>query len=439
MKLSYNKGTILVYGNYSVPNTRWDSRSGCYRAQALYYRDIIKYLEESGIPYEDNVLDLISCPHLKSDVKLRDYQKEAMQRWLKQKRGVIVLPTGSGKTILAIKIIEEINASTFIVVPTLNLVNQWKENLEKAFNIRVGEFTGQKKELRAITVSTYDSAYINAENLGNKFKLLIFDEVHHLPAEGYRQIAEMFASPYRLGLTATYEREDGLHEELGRLVGGKIYERKVEHLTGKYLADYDIIKIKVDLTEEERKEYEKYYKIFRDYIISKGIEMHSSKDFEKIVMLSGRDKKAREAILARNKAEKIAYNSRNKLQKIKDLLSKENRTIIFTRYNDMVYEISRKFLIPCITYRTDEGERKKILQKFKEGKYPAIVSSQVLDEGIDVPEANVGIIVSGTASSREFIQRLGRLLRPGKGKKAVLYELVTKGTKEVRTSYRRRK
>ncbi|HEC88685.1 MAG TPA: DEAD/DEAH box helicase [Thermoplasmata archaeon] len=439
MKLSYNKGTILVYGNYSIPNTRWDSRSGCYRAQALYYRDIVKYLEESGIFYEDNVLDLISCPHLKSNVKLRDYQKEAMQRWLKQRRGVIVLPTGSGKTILAIKIIEEINASTFIVVPTLNLVSQWKENLERAFNIKVGEFTGQKKELKAITVSTYDSAYINAENLGNKFKLLIFDEVHHLPAEGYRQIAEMFASPYRLGLTATYEREDGLHEELGRIVGGKIYERKVKHLTGKYLANFDILKIKVELTEEERKEYEKYYKIFRDYIISKGIGMRSFKDFEKIVMLSGRDKKAREAILARNKAEKIAYNSRNKLQKIKDLLSKENRTIIFTRYNDMVYEISRKFLIPCITYRTDEEERKKILQKFKEGRYAVIVSSQVLDEGIDVPEANVGIIVSGTGSSREFIQRLGRLLRPGKGKRAVLYELVTKGTKEVRTSYRRRK
>lgn len=439
MKLLYHKGTILIYGRYSVPNAKWDSRTKCYRAPALFYRDIIDYLKESNIPYEDNVLDLISCPNLKSNVKLRDYQKEAMQRWLKQKRGVIVLPTGSGKTILAIKIIEEINAATFIVVPTLNLVSQWKENLERAFNIKIGEFTGQKKEFEAITVSTYDSAYINAENLGNKFKLLIFDEVHHLPAEGYRQIAEMFASPYRLGLTATYEREDGMHEELDRLIGGKIYEKKVEQLAGKYLANYEIVKIKVELTDEEREEYEKHYKIFRDYIVSNGIEMRSPKDFEKIVMLSGRDKRAREALLARNRAEKIAYNSKNKLEKIKELLSKENRTIIFTRYNDMVYEISRKFLIPCITYRTDEEERRKILQKFKEGKYPAIVSSQVLDEGIDVPEANVGIIVSGTGSSREFIQRLGRLLRPREGKRAILYELVTKGTKEVRTSYRRRK
>ena len=438
MKLVYHKGTILAYGNYAIPNTKWDERAGCYRSPAIFYRDIIEYLKSSSIPYKDNVLDLISSPHFTSNIKLRPYQKEAVKRWLLQRKGIIVLPTGSGKTIVAIKIIEEINASTFIVVPTLNLVSQWKEKLEKAFGIEIGEYTGQKKDLKSITVSTYNSAYINAENLGNKFMLLIFDEVHHLPAEGYKQIAEMFASPYRLGLTATYEREDGLHEELKRLIGGKVYERKVEHLAGKYLADYEMIRISVDLTEEERKEYEKYYNIFRDYIISKGIEMRSPKDFEKIVVLSGRDKRAREAILARNKAEKIAYNSLNKIEKIRELLSRDNRTIIFTRYNDMVYEISKKFLIPCITYRTPDEERREILQKFKDGIYPAIVSSQVLDEGIDVPEANVGIIVSGTGSSREFIQRLGRLLRPREGKKAVLYELITKGTKEVRTSYRRK-
>ena len=438
MKLVYHKGTILAYGNYAIPNTKWDERAGCYRSPAIFYRDIIEYLKSSSIPYKDNVLDLISSPHFTSNIKLRPYQKEAVKRWLLQRKGIIVLPTGSGKTIVAIKIIEEINASTFIVVPTLNLVSQWKEKLEKAFGIEIGEYTGQKKDLKSITVSTYNSAYINAENLGNKFMLLIFDEVHHLPAEGYKQIAEMFASPYRLGLTATYEREDGLHEELKRLIGGKVYERKVEHLAGKYLADYEMIRISVDLTEEERKEYEKYYNIFRDYIISKGIEMRSPKDFEKIVVLSGRDKRAREAILARNKAEKIAYNSLNKIEKIRELLSRDNRTIIFTRYNDMVYEISKKFLIPYITYRTPDEERREILQKFKDGIYPAIVSSQVLDEGIDVPEANVGIIVSGTGSSREFIQRLGRLLRPREGKKAVLYELITKGTKEVRTSYRRK-
>jgi superfamily II DNA or RNA helicase len=361
-----------------------------------------------------------------------------MNRWLKQKRGIVVMPTGSGKTVLAIKIIEKVNSPTFIVVPTLDLVQQWRERLQ-AFDIEIGEYTGLRKNLEPITVSTYDSAYINAENLGNKFKLLIFDEVHHLPAEGYRQIAEMFASPYRLGLTATYEREDGLHQELPRLMGGKVYEIRADELAGTYLANYEIERISIELTEEEEREYKKYYKIFRNYILSRNIGMRSPQDFKKIVMRSGYDPEAREAILARNKAERIAYNSRNKLDKIRELLNKEDRIIIFTRYNDMVYEISKRFFIPCITHRTDSREREEILKRFRDGKYSALVSSQVLDEGIDVPEANIGIIVSGTGSSREYIQRLGRLLRPRENKKALLYELVTKGTKEVRTSYRRRR
>ncbi len=438
MKITYHKGTILLKGDYNVPNTKWDARSGCYRSQALNYRDIIEYLEKSGISYEDSVLDLIPCPDLSCKATLRGYQKKALEQWLLQRKGVVVMPTGSGKTILGLKIIEHVNSPVFIVVPTLDLVRQWKEELQ-TFDIEIGEYTGEKKDLQAITVSTYDSAYLNAENLGNRFKLLIFDEVHHLPGEGYRQIAEMFASPFRLGLTATYEREDGLHEEIPRLIGGKVYEIQTDDLTGEYLANYETKKILVELTKGEQKEYEQYHKTFRNYIVSRHITMRTPNDFKKIIMRSGYDSQARDALLARNKAEKIAYNSKGKIDKIQELLSKNDRIIIFTRYNDMVYEISKRFFIPCITYRTDSHEREEVFNKFKNGEYSVLVSSQVLDEGIDVPEANVGIIVSGTGSSREYIQRLGRLLRPRENKKAVLYELVTKGTKETRTSYRRKK
>lgn len=438
MKITYHKGTILIKGDYSIPNTKWDSRSGCYRSQALCYRDIMEYLEKSGISYEDSVLDLIPCPDLACKATLRGYQNEALEQWLLQRKGVVVMPTGSGKTVLALKIIERVNSSAFIVVPTLDLVRQWKEELQ-TFDIEIGTYTGEKKDLQAITVSTYDSAYINAENLGNRFKLLIFDEVHHLPAEGYRQIAEMFASPFRLGMTATYEREDELHEEIPRLIGGKVYEIQTDDLAGEYLSRYETRKIAVELTEEEQKEYERYHKMFRNYIVSRHIKMRGPNDFKKIVMRSGYDSEARDALLARNKAERVAYNSRAKIDKIQELLSKDDRIIIFTRYNDMVYEICKRFFIPCITYRTDSHEREEVFNKFKNGEYSVLVSSQVLDEGIDVPEANVGIIVSGTGSSREYIQRLGRLLRPRENKKAVLYELVTKGTKETRTSYRRKK
>ena len=198
MRLLFEKGTITIDGKINVPYIKWDSRVKKYRAEALFYPKIIENLNNSNIYYEDNVLDLIPCPFLSSAIKLRKYQKDALNKWLKTKRGAVVMPTGAGKTIFAMKIIEKVNSSTFIVVPTLDLVNQWKKELKKAFSIEIGEFTGTKKKLKPIVVSTYNSAYINAAYLGNKFKLLIFDEVHHLPSESFRHIAEMFASPYRL-------------------------------------------------------------------------------------------------------------------------------------------------------------------------------------------------------------------------------------------------
>ena len=258
MNITYHKGTLLLNGDYNIPNTRWDARSRCYRAQAMYYRDILYYLKHSRIPYDDTVLELIHCPELYAPLRLRGYQKTATERWMHQQKGVIVMPTGSGKTVVALKLIEQINAPVFIVVPTLDLVRQWKEALH-LFKVDIGEYTGDNKDIQAITVSTYDSAYLNAENLGNRFKFLIFDEVHHLPAEGYQQIAEMFAAPFRLGLTATYEREDGRHREIPRLIGGKVYEIHTDELTGKYLSPYETKKIFVALTEEEELEYEQYH------------------------------------------------------------------------------------------------------------------------------------------------------------------------------------
>ncbi len=438
MRLLFEKGTITIDEKINIPYIKWDSRVKKYRTEALYYPEIIENLNNSNISYEDNVLDLVPCPFLSSAIKLRKYQKDALNKWLKAKKGAVVMPTGAGKTIFAMKIIEKVNSSTFIVVPTLDLVNQWRKELKKAFSIEIGEYTGNKKKIKPIVVSTYNSAYINAAYLGNKFKLLIFDEVHHLPSESFRHIAEMFASPYRLGLTATFEREDELHEELPRLIGDKIYEISPQPLAGEYLADFETKKITVEFTEEEQEEYDDAQAIFKNYLISRNIKMRGPKDFQKIIMRSGRDPEAREAILARNKAEKLAFNSKNKITELTKLLDKNNRTIIFTKYNNMVYKISKRFLIPCITHKTKKDERKEILEKFKKGIYCSIISSQVLDEGINVPEANTGIILSGTGSSREYIQRLGRILRPAKNKKAILYEIVTKNTMEVRTSYRRK-
>ncbi|MFB6153819.1 MAG: DEAD/DEAH box helicase family protein [Halodesulfurarchaeum sp.] len=438
MRLQFAKGTITATGDYNLPHTKWDDRTQEDRALGLHYRDILDYLDNSEISYQDNVLDLVPCPELELDIDLRPYQQEALDRWKADKKGVLVLPTGSGKTYIGMAAIRVVNAPAFVVVPTLDLVDQWKEELQK-FEIPIGEYTGREKELEPITVSTYDSAYNQAENIGNRFKLIIFDEVHHLASEGYRHIAELFAAPYRMGLTATYEREDDKHEDLPKLLGGKVYEIETDELTGEYLAEYTVERINVDLTPEEQERYDEKVEVFRNYLISSNIQMRGPEDYKKVVMRSGNDPEAWKAVRARNEARNIAYSSEAKLDELANLLEthRDDRIIIFTRFNDLVHDIADRYLIPPITHKTAKEERRKILDRFRKDEYSAIVSSQVLDEGVDVPDANVGIILSGTGSSREYRQRLGRILRPS-GDVAKLYEIVSKGTGEVQTSYRRR-
>ncbi|MDR7665833.1 DEAD/DEAH box helicase family protein [Methanosarcina sp. Z-7115] len=448
IKISFKQGTLLIQGNIRVPNAVWDERNGSFRALSMYYRDTVNYLKNSGIQFEDDVLDLLPCPDLAAayeasgqKLKLRDYQAEALVSWGEnEKWGVLVLPTGSGKTLVGIKAIAGCNTPALVVVPTLDLLEQWKKQLEEAFSMEIGKLGGGEKKILPITVSTYDSAYIHAETLGNRFGLLIFDEVHHLPASGYKSIAEFSAAPYRLGLTATYEREDELHSELNRLVGGKVYEKQVSELAGGHLAPYRIQRIAIALTDEERKEYEQHYSVFLNYLRKTKMIMKGPQDFRKLVMKSGRDPEARKALLARNAARDLAFNSGSKLVKLREILKehREDRIFIFTEHNRLVHRISREFLIPAITYRTPAKERNSILEKFRTGKYRAVVTSRVLDEGIDVPEANVGIIASGTGSKRAYVQRLGRILRKKEGKEALLYEIIAEETTETGTARRRK-
>jgi len=468
ISLSFAKGTVVVASNFRLPHTAWDERLGCYRCLAMFYEDLVGYLKLSGLEYEDKVLDLLpmqdlSCCEL--GLRLHDYQEEALKKWLQTRRGALVLPTGAGKTVVGIKAISVLNVPTLVVVPTLELVRQWKRELERRLGtggegggkgggegaeVEVGTYSGEAHILKPLTVSTYETAYLRAEELGNRFLFLVFDEVHHLPSPGFASIAEMFVAPYRLGLTATYEREDGLHADLERLVGGKVYEISVEKLAGRHLANYTTRRVVTDLTGEEREEYEKYHAVFTDFLKQKGVVLRSPRDFRLLVMRTGRDAGAREALLARNRARRIALNSSTKLKALAEILDRHfgERIIIFTEHNSLVYAISREFLVPAITHTTPKEERAEILEKFRDGRYKVVVTSKVLEEGIDVPEASVGVILSGSGSRREYKQRLGRILRKtetgkgkGEGKKeklAVLYEIVSKRTTEVGIARRRK-
>jgi len=439
LRLWFDKGTLLLKGEAGTPYGKWDLRVGCYRIKAYHYRDVLEYLAESKLQVQDDVPMLPPLEQLRSNVALRDYQNEALNNWCKALyRGVLVLPTAAGKTFIALKAIQQLKVQTLIVVPTLDLIDQWKKRVKECLNLEAGVVGGGENTLRMVTVTTYDSAYIHAEQLGNKFRLIIFDEVHHLASTGYIQIAEMYTAPYRMGLTATYERSDQRHSLLSQLVGDPVYSVGVEEIAG-HLSPYTYEKISVELTPQEQQTYESQMKIFRSFLQQRRITLRSAADFQKFVMTTGRDPRAREALLARNKAVKVAVNSEAKLTVLAQQLEayRKEKILIFTLHNDLVYRISLRFLVPAITHQTTREERREILSNFGSGKYPVVVTSQVLDEGVDVPDASVGLILGGTGSNREYVQRLGRLLRKKEDKTARLIEIISKETMEVGTSRRR--
>ena len=440
-RLWFDRGTLLLRGEVGSPYGRWDSRSGCYRVKACHYRDVLEYFGESRVKIEDAVLDLPAFEQLKCNVELRAYQSEALDKWLTAgKRGVLVLPTAAGKTFIALKAIDLLKTQTLIVVPTLDLLDQWKKRVRDYLGVDAGVVGGGENVVRMVTVATYDSAYSLAAQLGNRFLFLIFDEVHHLASPGYMQIAEMFVAPYRMGLTATYERSDQRHALLPLLVGDPVYSVSVEELTtAKHLSNYTFEKIAVDLTEAEQQSYDAQMKVFRRYLVERHVVLKSAFDFQRFIMTTGRDPRAREALLARNRALKVAVNSEAKLNLLAEKLEtyKDEKVLIFTLYNDLVYMVSKRFLIPAVTHQTPREERREIMANFGNGKYKVIVTSQVLDEGVDVPDASVGVVLGGTGSRREYIQRLGRLLRKKEGKTAKLVEIISKETVEVGISRRR--
>ncbi|MDH3395839.1 MAG: DEAD/DEAH box helicase family protein [Nitrosopumilus sp.] len=453
-KLFFDKGTIRIEDSklIRIPGTKYDDRSKILRSYGLNYSEIVEYLKKSDLDFIDHVTNFIPSPVFQMrDLELRDYQQQAIQNWEKSSmKGCVVLPTGAGKTAIGIKAIQKVNASALVIVPTIDLMEQWANNISKYLsigndqnvkNIHIGKLGGGEDDLQAITVATYDSTYIRAPVIGNQFKLIIFDEVHHLPAPGYRSIAEQFIAPYRLGLTATIEREDELHELIPYLTGGVIFRLGSQELSDqKHLAEYTIDRIQVNLTPEEQKEYENNHMKFLTSLRQLGFKGPSMYNLKKLIMMSNKNKIARDGMLARNKANEIALNSKAKIDELQKILqqNKNSKTIIFTQNNKMVYALSNQFLIPYITYKTIKEERRDILDGFKSGRYNAVVTSKVLDEGVDVPDAELGIIMSGTGSGRELIQRLGRILRPKQdGRKVRLIELVSRHTRETNTSAKR--
>ncbi len=387
---------------------------------------------------------LVATPAL--TLEPRAYQQAALDAWIAHGgRGMVVLPTGAGKTVLALMAVAHAGVRTLVVVPTIELLHQWREALIQKLGLPetlVGMIGGGVRQSRPVTVITYDSAAMPRRKL-DTWGLLIFDEAHHLPAAAYRRIAEGSAAPLRLGLSATPDRSDGRHADLDTLVGSEIYRQGPRALSrDRHIAAYRERRVFVSLSAEEQSRYDALTAEYRWYLVTHRSDLggaYGPAMFEALIRRSGFDPAARQALAAQRKARMLALNAESKIQAVEELLQRHqgDRVIVFSEYNLLVDAISKRLLIPAITYRTPADERKTTLAAFRSGAYTKLVTGRVLNEGVDVPDANVAIVVSGSSTPREYIQRLGRVLRPKPGE-AVLYELVTRGTSEENSARRRR-
>jgi superfamily II DNA or RNA helicase len=447
LRLSFDQGTLVVEGlpegeEPRLPGVQFDHRTCQYRAEAIWYRMIVQHLLDHKTPYTD---DARAYEASKWSIRVAKeafpHQIEGLKAWWSAGgRGVVVLPTGTGKTHLANLAIEQAKRPTLVITPTIDLMNQWYDELTLAFASEVGLLGGGYYDTRPLTVTTYDSAYMNMDRLGNKFGLIVFDECHHLPGPTYGLAATCAIAPFRLGLTATPERADNAHTQLDHLIGPIVYRREITQLRGRFLADYRVETLYVNLTPDERLHYERAREIYRTFLQEAGIDMRQPDGWTRFLVVAHRSPEGRQAYLAYREQRALALAAPAKLNLLGRLLDRHNgdRVLIFTHDNATVYTIARQFLVPVITHQTKTKERREVLLRFNSGAYPIVATSRVLNEGVNVPEANLAIILSGSGSVREHVQRLGRILRKSGDKEAILYEVVTRGTVEEFTSNRRR-
>ena len=390
---------------------------------------IKQLLLEAGWPVKDEValtdgepleINLKTQTSSGSPLVIRDYQTSAAKALVGDKGpgtgfGTIVLPCGSGKTIVGMQIMDMLKTSTLIITTNISAVHQWIDELLDKTNLTaddISEYTGESKDIKPVTVATYQVLTWRPDREGpfphfslfheRPWGLIIYDEVHMLPAPVFRVVAELQAVR-RVGLTATLVREDGCEGYVFSLVGPKRYDVPWKELErDKWIASAECIEVRVDLPD--------YKEI--DYAVAGAREKH-----------------------------KIASQNPDKLPLVKQIVNKytQDKILVIGQYLEQLAEIAKELGAPIITGKTPTAERDKIYGDFRKGNIRVLVVSKVANFAIDLPDASLAIQVSGTFGSRqEEAQRLGRILRP-KERTSRFFTLITRNTVEEEFSSNRQK
>lgn len=450
LSITFQRGTLLLQTDYPealesiaehIP-IHYDTRVSARRCDAIYYTELLEALRPAGYVITDDVPRW--RPVTWHGIQLPppwEVQQQAVDAWMAGKRGVIVMPTGTGKTNVALTIMKQTAVSTLVVAPVRDLMYQWHRRIQQELGYDAGIIGDNTYNFQPVCVITYDSACIHMEKLGHLFQLIIFDECHHLPGRMRREAGLMSAAPFRLGLTATPLRVDGKHKDLEFLIGPKVYHYRLPDAKGKTLADYQTVRVPVHLSAEEQEVYNACSQLVRQYMAEKNKDNAGTFTFKELMSEVGEDPQARVVQKAYYRMGSIQERADEKFRVLEDIfrLHYGERIIVFTGSNVMARDISSRFLIPCLLSHCGKHERRDILDGFREGDYSAVVANRVLDEGVDIPEAKVAVVLGGLASQRQAVQRLGRILRKSGHKEGVLYEVVCKDTGEEERSRSRRR
>ncbi|HTK52785.1 MAG TPA: DEAD/DEAH box helicase [Gemmatimonadaceae bacterium] len=450
--LSYRLGLAVLRGvavDAAPPWLVYDPRLDALVAPGHRFSELRAWAADQGVPDEGSAAGDFDAPLL-DPREPRPYQTDAVNRWRASgARGTVVLPTGAGKTLVALLAIDALRVGACIVAPTRALVAQWFTQLADAFGVeRVGAYYGDEKEARALTVTTYHSAFPLLERWGARFPLLVLDEVHHLAdssegeATAWHDHLRIAPSPYRLGLTATYP--DGRDAELRRLVGPVAYRRTIGEMTDAELARYAIVRRYVRLTPGEDARYQALTDIYERHLANAGYRDRATAPADAWRMFAAsarRSPAARRALRAFHERERVVRLAAGKLREAERILRAHpaEQAVLFCGGTDAAEAVSRELAIPMITASTPASERHALLGALDRGDVRAVASVRVLDEGWDLPGAKLGIVLgdSTRGSGRQHVQRLGRLLRRQGDAVASLYEIVAAGTYEFFASQKR--
>ncbi len=417
---------------------KWDPRTLGYRAPAYEAAAIVdaRTVGPPPWPEEDVPATAWRAP------ELRPYQNDALTAWRAfAGRGVIVLPTGAGKTRVALAALHAVRAPSLVLCPTRALLEQWRRELEVYFSGRIGVVGDGQMSFGDVTIMTYESAYRRMDTVGDRFRMLVVDEVHNFGGGGRSECLEMCTAPFRLGLTATApEVGSAALGRLDRLVGPVVCDIGLGDLLGTHLSDLTIVRLPVELSAEEAEAYHREYAPFAQ-LRGELVKSAPGADWQALVQALSKSAAGRDALQGFRRAVEIASLPAAKRARARNLLAqhRDDTSLVFTASTDDAYTVAQENLIPVITAETTRRERDRVLSGFREGTLRCLVSARVLNEGFDVPEARIAILLGGALGAREQLQRIGRVLRKAPDKHAVVYELFTRGTVDDRRAQARRR